>query len=240
MIKLHELGKTVGTQHVLIDLSLDIAEGERVALLGLRGSGKSILLQVLAGYTRPSYGDASIAEFSLRTHRQKVKEHAGYAPREAPLWPELNVSQYLKTCLAFRGIAPQQLAQILQRYELEELAEHKISSLNRGLAQQLNLVQALLHDPRVLLLDDLFIDLDLLESIRLRSFLQTHAQNRTFLLATHDLTLASTLCERVILLDQGRLVFDGPIESTQKPEFIDEFFHAREVADGKMARPVAP
>jgi ABC-type uncharacterized transport system ATPase subunit len=89
-------------------------------------------------------------------------------------------------------------------------------------------------------MDDIFIDLDVLESFRLQSLLKMHAKDRTFLLATHDLPLARELCERVLLLDQGRLCFDGSVEDVQKPEFFLPFYQQREVPGEKTSRPLAP
>ncbi len=242
MIKVEELSKTIGSQAILAEMSFAVTPGEHLALIGLRGSGKSVLLQILCGFTPPSTGEVWIDGQSLRRHPCQAKQQIGYIPREAPLYPEQTVRSYLDLCHKLRGLPSdiQRTEELMDAFVLRAYADTRLDQLSRGLCQQLNLAQAVLHKPSILLMDDMFLDLDILESQRLQRLLTLHSQERTYLLATHDLNLASQLCQRVLILDQGRIVFDGPSQTVHEAGFFESFFAEREALDASSSSPVAP
>jgi ABC-2 type transport system ATP-binding protein len=225
MIVLHELSKEWNGHQVLDALSLTIFAAEKVALLGRRGSGKSTLMQILCGYLRPSTGSVQIGTYDLGHQSSQARRLIGYIPTHPPLYPELSVSEYLRLCAALRGARPADKVAhaALEACDLASFRHDIIRNLSRGVQQRINFAQALLHDPAFLLIDDPFVDLDPAERDSLLNILLGFGPQKTMLLATHSLELLARLCNRTIILHQGRVSFDGELKELKR-------FHQLEAA----------
>lgn len=224
MIVLQDLSKDMGGRPLLDRVSVSIFSAEKVALLGRRNSGKSTLMRILCGYLRPSAGSVRVGSFDLGRQSSQARRLIGYVPTDPPLYPELTVAAYLGLCANLRGLPASIADSIAEPCELTRVWRRRIHELPRGLRQQINIAQALLHDPDFLLIDDPFVDLDPAERTTLLGILQKFAPNKTLLLATHNLDLITLLCNRVLILHEGRISFDGELRQLSHFERLEAAF----------------
>ena len=224
MIVLQDLSKETNGRPLLDRVSLSIFSAEKVALVGRRHSGKSTLMRILCGYLRPTTGNVRVGNYDLGRQSSQARRLIGYVPTDPPLYPELTVEQYLVLCASLRGLKRSAAESVAEPCELAQVWTHRINTLPRGLAQQINLAQALLHNPSFLLIDDPFVDLDPAERTTVLSILQKFAPNKTLLLATHNLDLLPLLCNRVLILHEGRISFDGELKQLSHFERLESAF----------------
>lgn len=224
MIVLQDLSKESDGRPLLDRVSLSIFSAEKVALLGRRHSGKSTLMQILCGYLRPSTGSVRVGAFDLGRQSSQARRLIGYVPTDPPLYPELSVSAYLALCANLRGLPSQAAEGMAEPCELTRVWHRPIHTLSRGVCQQINLAQALVHDPSFLLIDDPFVDLDPAERTAVLSILQKFAPNKTLLLATHNLDLITLLCNRILILHEGRISFDGELRQLSHFDRLESAF----------------
>ncbi len=224
MIVLKDLSKETNGHPLLDKVNLSIFSAEKVALVGRRHSGKSTLMRILCGYLRPTTGSVRVGNFDLGRQSSQARRLIGYVPTDPPLYPELTVEQYLVLCASLRGLKRSAAESVAEPCELAHVWTRLISSLPRGLAQQINLAQALLHNPNFLLIDDPFVDLDPAERTTVLGILQKFAPNKTLLLATHNLDLLPLLCNRVLILHEGRISFDGELKQLSHFDRLESAF----------------
>jgi ABC-2 type transport system ATP-binding protein len=189
-------------------VDLELAAGDRLALLGVNGAGKSTLLQLLAGCLAPRAGEVRVLGQALHQAGPLVRRHIGYLPQRVPLYPELNVTENLHWAGVLRGMRGPALRtaidRVLARLDLGAVARRLAGRLSGGMAQRLGLAQAVLHEPGILILDEPTAGLDPLQTEQIRALLAELSAERSLVLATHLLDDVLTLCDRVILLDAGR------------------------------------
>ena len=213
MIEVENLHKSYGSVQALRDVSFRIAPGEIVGLLGPNGAGKTTIIKTLTGYLQPDRGRVHIDDLDVLTHTQEVQSRIGYLPENAPLYPELSVQSYLRMIAGLRQIAPEKEdARLSDAIVATGLAQHltrPIGQLSKGFRQRVGLAQAILHDPRLLILDEPTVGLDPTQIVEIRHLIKRLAQHSTVLFSTHILPEVEALCDRVIILMNGEIKVDA-------------------------------
>lgn len=213
MIEVKDLSKSYGSVEALREVSFHIADGEIVGLLGPNGAGKTTIIKILTGYLQPDQGSVLIGDLDVLTHTQEVQAGIGYLPENAPLYPELSVQSYLKMIAELRQISPgEQLASISEAVYavgIQDYLTRPVSQLSKGYRQRLGLAQAILHKPRLLILDEPTVGLDPTQIIEIRKLIQRLARHSTVLFSTHILPEVEALCNRVIILMNGEIKADA-------------------------------
>ncbi|MFN0011909.1 MAG: ABC transporter ATP-binding protein [Phycisphaerales bacterium] len=221
-IEARGLTKTFGDFHAVKDVSFAIPTGQLVAFLGPNGAGKSTTMRMLTGYLSPSAGVARVAGFDMAEDRVSAAEVIGYLPENGPLYAEMTPRSLLRFMGSVRGMDAGTLAArveaVVAQCRLEQVFTRTISKLSKGYRQRVGMAAALLHDPRVLILDEPTAGLDPNQVDHVRALLKDLARTRAVLLSTHVLSEVRALADRVLLISHGRLVHDGPAGSLGKDE----------------------
>ncbi len=217
MIEVEGLTKYYGPHPAVIDVSFTVAEGEIVAFLGPNGAGKTTTMRVLTGYLPPTFGEVRVAGFDVVENSLDVRRNIGYLPEHIALYPEMRVRHYLAYCGRLEGLRGQKLKEAIDRVihtcGLEERADSIIGTLSLGYRQRVGLAQALIHDPPVLILDEPTIGLDPNQIREVRSLIKSLGGQHTIMLSTHILPEAQMTCERVIIINRGRIVAEDTVEN---------------------------
>lgn len=213
MLAIEHIDKSYGDVEALKDVSFHIDDGEIVGLLGPNGAGKTTLIKILTGYLQPDAGSATINGLDVLTNTREVQAQIGYLPENAPLYPELSVQQYLKMVADMREMpASEQRAHISEAVYAAGLQEHltfRISELSKGFRQRVCLAQAILHKPKLLILDEPTVGLDPTQIIEIRTLIRRLSENSTILFSTHILPEVEALCNRAIILMRGEIKADA-------------------------------
>jgi ABC-2 type transport system ATP-binding protein len=208
------LSRRFGDRAALDDVTLRIEAGESFGLLGANGAGKTTFIRLLTGYLVASSGDVRVDGFSPIGDAHAVHERIGFAAETSRLYPELRVRGFLRFAGGVRGLSGAALdaavGRALARFALEEVALRPVGNLSKGFQQRVNLAQAFLHDPALLIVDEPTAGLDPLQQAEVQRVLRDAIGARTVLLCTHDLGEARELTSRVAVLSAGRLVACGP------------------------------
>lgn len=214
-IVIDHVSKQYGSHQALKGIDLHITQG-MFGLLGPNGAGKTTLLRILATLLRPTSGRVIVgsSDLSQRSQRKAVRAHLGYLPQDLGLYPDLTGREFLDYMgllkrLYDRPARRRQITALLDAMSLAEKAERKIQTYSGGMKRRLGIAQALLGDPQVLVIDEPTAGLDPEERIRLRTLLTRLAEDRVVILSTHVVEDISQTCERLAVLDQGTLTFDG-------------------------------
>jgi len=210
MINVQHVSKRFGTRTVLHDLSFFVENGEIVAFLGPNGAGKTTTMRILTCFMPATEGTAEIAGFNGAEHPQEVKRRVGYLPESPPLYQELTVSEYLRFVGRLKLMPSDDIArrmtEVIEQLELGDVQSRVIGHLSRGFRQRVGLAQALLHNPPVLILDEPTVGLDPKQILEIRHLIQSLTGSHTIILSTHILPEATAVCQRVIIIHQGRIV----------------------------------
>ena len=219
LLELATVSRRLAGRHVVVDLSLTLAPGEILGLLGVNGAGKSTTQAMIAGALAPSAGTVRVQGHDLAAAPDVARRTIGWLPERAPLWPELTVREHLDACGHLRGLRGTALAAaragVLERLDLGALSPRLAGVLSLGQRQRLGLACALLHAPPLLVLDEPANGLDPLQTDALRALLREQAAAGTaIVLSTHVLTEVTAVCSRVAILHEGRLRHDAPLAAT--------------------------
>lgn len=211
MIKVKSLCKNYGARRAVDAVSFSAKRGEIVGFLGLNGAGKTTTMRILAGYMPPSSGTARVAGFDVVDDSLEVRRRVGYLPESVPLYNEMTVFAYLKFMADLRQLdnVRERVADVLKKVGMSERANGTISRLSKGMRQRIGLAQVLLHEPEVLILDEPTIGLDPAQVVDVRNLIKEIGKQRTVLLSTHILSEAQQLCDRVLIIDKGKIVAEG-------------------------------
>jgi ABC-2 type transport system ATP-binding protein len=217
MIRVSGLTKDYGSRRAISDLTFNIEKGEIVGFLGPNGAGKTTTMRILTGYMPPTMGKAEIGGYDVIENSLEVRRIVGYMPETVPLYTEMTVFDYLKFMADLRNIknAEDRVDEVLELVHLEDRAEGYINNLSKGFRQRVGLAQSLLHKPEVLILDEPTIGLDPAQIIETRNMIRDIGKDHTVLLSTHILPEAQQVCNRVLILNKGRLVAEDTPEHLQ-------------------------
>lgn len=216
MIEARKLTKFYGPSRGIHDISFQIGKGEIVGLLGPNGAGKSTTIRILTGYIPPTSGAAFVGGFDTLTQSTRARNCIGYLPENVPIYPELRVEEYLYYRAALKNVRrPERKARVesaIERVKLQNYRKRISGHLSKGYRQRLGLAGALVADPPVLILDEPTVGLDPNQVFEMRSLVRDLSVNRTILLSTHILPEVEAVCSRVLVINEGRLVADEPMD----------------------------
>lgn len=217
MIQVKGLTKAFGSRFAISDLCFHASKSEILGFLGPNGAGKTTTMRILTGYMPPTSGTAVIGGYDVIDHSLQVRRLVGYLPETVPLYPEMTVFEYLMFMAELRKVtkAKEQVGQVLRMVHMEERSKGYIGNLSKGMRQRIGLAQALLHHPPVLILDEPTIGLDPVQIIEVRNLIQEIGKERTVLLSTHILTEAQQICDRVLIINNGKIVAEDTPEHLQ-------------------------
>ena len=211
MIKIEHLVKNYGSNCAVDDISFEVKKGEIVGLLGPNGAGKSTAMNILTGYLSSTSGEVYVNGINMVEDPIGAKKNIGFLPEQPPLYPEMTVTEYLnfvfdlKKCELER--APH-LEEIISVTKLAEVKDRLIRNLSKGNKQRVGIAQALIGDPKVVIFDEPTVGLDPKQIIAVRSLLRTLAKRHTVVLSTHILAEVQAVCERVIIINKGKIIAD--------------------------------
>lgn len=217
MIRVEGLTKDYGSRRAVDHLSFDAVKGEILGFLGPNGAGKTTTMRILCGYMPPTDGHAEVAGFDVIEQSLEVRRRVGYMPETVPLYPDMTVFDYLKFMADLRKVvdSEERIDDLLEVLHLEDRADTYIAGLSKGMRQRVGLAQAMVHDPDVLILDEPTIGLDPAQIIEVRNLIREVGQERTVMLSTHILSEAQQLCDRVLIINKGRIVAEDSPERLQ-------------------------
>lgn len=225
-IVLSNISKSYGQQKILHELSFAIRPGETVSFLGPNGAGKSTCMKIITGGIMPENGEVSICGYDIRTQPIDAKRCMGYLPENNPLYPEMYVREYLEYTAhlyKLRNIRPL-VDDTAEKVGLTDVLGKPIRTLSKGYRQRVGLAQTLLHNPQVLILDEPFSGLDPNQLDEIHSLVKELGKEKAILFSSHTLSEAAELCQRTIIINQGKIVADSPVAELTKEKSLDEIF----------------
>ncbi len=216
MIDVTDLSKSYGPVQALKGVSFHVGDGEIIGLLGPNGAGKTTIMKILTGYLQPTSGTVVVDGLDVLTESLEVQRRIGYLPENAPLYPELSVQAYLKMIADLRDIPEDDqralLYEAIRATGLEDHLTRPIGQLSKGYRQRVGLAQAIVHKPKLLILDEPTIGLDPTQIVEVRHLIRHLAQQSTVLLSTHILSEVEAICDRVIILLNGEIKADARLD----------------------------
>jgi len=222
MIRATKLSKFYGGKRALGPVSFEIADGETVGFLGLNGAGKTTALRILASDLRPSSGSIEVGGVDAVADPHAVRKRIGFLPENPPLYTEMPVSDYIRFAGELRGMTSaelkKRLGEVLDIADLNDVAHDPIDTLSHGFRQRVGLAQAIIHNPQFLILDEPTRGLDPVQIVEMRNLIHDLKQNHTVLISSHILTEISQTCDRLLVLDKGKLVGSGSESELSKHE----------------------
>lgn len=217
LLELVTVRRRMGGREVLRDVAFSLERGDVLGLLGVNGAGKSTTLSIIAGVLQPDSGSVRIDGQPLEDAPRALRQRIGWVPENVPLWPELTVTEALDACGRLRGlrrdVLRSALARELARLELEGVAHRLCGQLSLGQKRRVGLAQALLHEPELLVLDEPGNGLDPLQTAQLRTLIGNLSPGRGIVLSSHDLAEVEAMCNRVVILNAGRVRHVAPLDA---------------------------
>lgn len=229
MIEVKNLVRSYGLQPAVRDISFSVQEGEILGFLGPNAAGKSTTMKILAGFLPANSGSATVAGFDVSTQSIEVRKRLGYLPENAPLYPDMTVSDYLKFHARIKGIPSKQMTQkvqaALEKCFILDVKSKLIGKLSKGYRQRVGLAQALIHDPQFLILDEPTVGLDPIAIKETRDLIKSLGGKHTVILSTHILPEVSITCGRVVIIHKGKVVAeDTPENLTAKLQGVRSIY----------------
>lgn len=213
MIEADGLSKFYGDFAACRDVTFTVRQGEVAAFLGPNGAGKSTTMKLLTGYLAPSQGEARIAGYNVATERLEAVKHLGYLPENGPLYPDMTPRSLLRFFGSARGMTRDQIEErmeiVIDLCKLSTVVGKPIGKLSKGFRQRVGMAQVLLHEPDVLIMDEPTAGLDPNQIREVRDTIRRIGETKTILLSTHILQEVEAMCNRVIFINEGQVVFDG-------------------------------
>lgn len=224
MIEIKNLTKRFAQHTAVDDLSFSVKPGEVLGFLGPNGAGKSTTMKMLTGFLAPTSGSASILGFDIQKDTLKAQRQIGYLPEGAPCYGDMTVRSFLEFIAEVRGFKGaekrQRVAKAVAQVELEGVLEQSIETLSKGFKRRVGLAQAVLHDPKVLILDEPTDGLDPNQKHQVRKLIQSLAYDKIVIISTHILEEVSAVCTRAVVIAHGKLLADGtPLELESRSRY---------------------
>ena len=226
-IEVSNISKSYGAQKALNNVSFSIQKGEIVGFLGPNGAGKSTLMKILTTYIAADEGEAAVNGFDVNTQTKSVQQSIGYLPEHNPLYLDLYVREYLAFNADVYKVEKSRIEEVIQLTGLSTESHKKIGQLSKGYRQRVGLANALLHNPDVLILDEPTTGLDPNQLVEIRNVIKNVGKDKTVFLSTHIMQEVEAICDRVIIIDKGKIVADKKIEnliSTKNEQIIEVEF----------------
>jgi ABC-2 type transport system ATP-binding protein len=227
MIEVEHLSKIYGSTKAIEDIAFSVAEGEILGFLGPNGAGKTTTMRILAGYIPATDGTARIAGYDVHEQSMEVRRRIGYLPENPPLYPDMTVEGFLDFVARIKGVVARErtsrVQSAIERCQLTEKRQVLIRKLSKGYKQRVGIAQAIVHDPPAIILDEPTVGLDPRQIIQVRNLIKSLARQHTIILSTHILPEVSMVCDRVTIINRGKVV------ATNTPE---ELMHQLSAGSG--------
>ncbi|NHN27654.1 gliding motility-associated ABC transporter ATP-binding subunit GldA [Flavobacterium jejuense] len=217
-IEVLNISKYYGEQKALDQISFSVKKGEIVGFLGPNGAGKSTLMKILTTYISADEGDAKVNNFDITTASKSIQKSVGYLPEHNPLYLDLYIREYLSFNADVYKVAKSRIEEVIKLTGLTPESNKKIGQLSKGYRQRVGLACALLHDPEVLILDEPTTGLDPNQLVEIRELIKNIGKNKTVFLSTHIMQEVEAICERVIIIDKGKIVEDKNLKTLVKEQ----------------------
>ncbi|MFI8378577.1 gliding motility-associated ABC transporter ATP-binding subunit GldA [Leeuwenhoekiella sp. NPDC079379] len=228
-IVVNAISKNYGTQKALDAISFSIQKGEITGFLGPNGAGKSTMMKILTTYLKPTSGDALVNDYSTQTQQLEVQKSIGYLAENNPLYPEMYIKEYLKFHADLNNAPKERIEKVIALTGLTPEITKKIKQLSKGYKQRVGLAAALINDPDVLILDEPTTGLDPNQLKEIRSLIKAIGKTKTVLLSTHIMQEVEAICDRVIIINKGKIVADKKLDNLRddKEQVIEVEFDYR-------------
>ncbi len=237
-IAIEHLTKTYGAQRAVDDISFTVNTGEILGFLGPNGAGKTTTMKMITGYLGIEKGDVKLGGVSVREQAETTKKHIGYLPENNPLYLDMPVLDFLGFCAELEGVPRdrirQRIIEMVRLCGLNAEKHKKIGELSKGYRQRVGLAQAMIHDPEVLILDEPTTGLDPNQIIEIRKLIRDLGKEKTVILSTHILPEVEATCDRILIINQGRIVADGTADTLRRQARGQEVLRVR-IEDGGSA-----
>jgi len=239
MISVENLTKRYGPTLAVSDVRFEVRKGEILGFLGPNGAGKTTTMRVITGYLSPSEGNVNVAGFNVVDDPLEVKKRTGYLPELPPVYPDMTVSEYLAFVARIKGVPRAELGrrieEVSEKCAISDVQRKEIGKLSKGYRQRVGLAQALIHNPDVLILDEPTAGLDPKQIIETRELIKALAGQHTIVLSTHILPEVSKTCERVVVINAGKVVAEGtPDELTRRLQGYETVLVTAEGPEGDI------
>jgi gliding motility-associated transport system ATP-binding protein len=220
MIELNQLCRRYGSFIAVDDLSFAVGRGEVIGLLGHNGAGKTTVMKMITGYLEPTSGTIRVGDLEIGRDTRAIQKRIGYLPENCPAWPEMTVIDFLEFQAALHEVPPARrasaVAAAIRRTDLKEKATSSIHTLSRGYRQRVGVAQAILHEPDIVILDEPTNGLDPTQILHMRELIRELATTATVIVSTHILQEVQAVCERAVIMKNGRKVIDARIDELQR------------------------
>jgi len=228
MIEVRNLTKRYGDLVAIRDISFTAATGQVVGFLGPNGAGKTTTMRIITGFMPATAGTVKVAGYDIFDDSYEVRKRIGYLPESPPLYADMTVTSYLRFVGRIRGIPKAELGdnldRVLRTCGLAEVTERVVGHLSKGFRQRVGLAQALIHNPSVLVLDEPTIGLDPRQIIEIRTMIRELAGDRTVILSTHILPEVAQLCEKVVIINEGRIAVEDTLANLTAGIGLEDVF----------------
>jgi ABC-2 type transport system ATP-binding protein len=232
MIKISSLTKYFGKIHALDDINLEIEKGELLGLIGQNGAGKTTAIRIICGILKPDQGDVIVDGHSVLKDPIRVKSMIGYLPEEPNLYEGFKARDLLRYFGELygvpKGMLDDRINELLELVGMENRAEHRINTFSKGLRQRIGIARALIHDPEIIIFDEPTMGLDPATSLSIRNFIEGLKGEKTIILCTHYMNEADALCDRVAILNGGK------IKDMGTPQYLKEKIHGQTILQIKI------
>ena len=212
-IVVENLTKKYGEQKAVNDISFEIKTGEVVGFLGPNGAGKSTTMKIITCFMAPSSGDVRLDNVSIHSDPEAIKKKIGYLPENNPLYLDMPVVEYLRFSAEIQGVPksniPSRIAEMIDRCGLDREKHKNINELSKGYRQRVGLAQAMIHDPEILILDEPTTGLDPNQIVEIRKLIKDLGKEKTVILSSHILSEVEATCDRILIINRGRIAADG-------------------------------
>lgn len=234
-ITIKNLSKQYGPQKAVDNLSFEVKTGEILGFLGPNGAGKSTTMKMITGYIGIGTGTVQFGDQSVAEHGDLIKKHIGYLPENNPLYLDMPVIDYLEFCAALQGVVKEKIQERVRTMVsvcgLNTEKHKKIGELSKGYRQRVGLAQSMIHDPEILILDEPTTGLDPNQIVEIRKLIRELGKEKTVILSTHILPEVEATCDRILIINKGKIVADGTADTLRKQATGQELIKVR-IEDG--------
>lgn len=219
-ITVENLTKQYGPQKAVDTISFEVKTGEILGFLGPNGAGKTTTMKILTCFMAPTEGDVKVGDYSIHDHQEEIKTKIGYLPENNPLYYDMPVLEYLSYTAQLQGVLREnikdKIIEMVQVCGLDDEKHKKIGELSKGYRQRVGLAQAMIHNPEILIFDEPTSGLDPNQIIEIRNLIKRIGRQKTVILSTHILPEVEAICDRILIINKGKIVADGTPDTLRK------------------------
>lgn len=230
-IRIENLSKKYGPQRAVDGISFEVRTGEILGFLGPNGAGKSTTMKMITGYIGIGEGDIQVGDMSVKEQGDEIKKFIGYLPENNPLYLDMPVIDYLRFCASLQGVdgsrIDERVRKMVKVCGLNAEKHKKIGELSKGYRQRVGLAQAMIHDPEILILDEPTTGLDPNQIVEIRKLIREIGKEKTVILSTHILPEVEATCDRILIINRGKIVADGTADNLRRQAAGQEILKVR-------------